>query len=140
MSLDIPIGQALDELVAMVVMEWHKGAGNRAISGIGEYESSEYWYTTDGLRQSPRITDTFANMHAWSPSTDIRAAWHTILVIERLGWWIELWYGNGLFGPKKRAGCTIGAYGDDDTKFDAMADTMPHAICLAALEAKGYKP
>jgi hypothetical protein len=66
-------------------------------------------------------------------STEWDAAWQVVESIERRGWWVELWYGNGKYGPKKRAGCVIGAYGDDDTRFEEMDDTMPLAICAAAL-------
>jgi hypothetical protein len=130
--LDIPIGPGLDALVAVVVMGWHKGEDRPAITGIGGYESPSYWYSAEGIQQEPCITDTFANMYAWSPSTDIRAAWQLLLPFYKAGCaaWIEMDGHTGI-----RAGCT-----SNRGRFEHEGETAAHAICLVVLEAKGYKP
>ncbi len=137
-------------MIAEKVMGWKWMQHSPSQEEIPGYGWARYRFLADpewvkGLGTDPSWVIVSADMarpiqdNAATPcySTDISAAWLVVARIEQLGWWVELWYGNGLYGPKKRAGCTIGAYGDDDTKFEAMADTMPYAICMAALEAMG---
>jgi hypothetical protein len=52
---------------------WHKGAGGAIIGGYG-YQSPGYWYDADGKRCAPCVTDAFANMYAFSPTSDHAAA------------------------------------------------------------------
>jgi len=51
------------------ILGWHRGA-NSAISGIAGRESSAYWYDADGKRCAPYVTDAFANMYPFAPSTN----------------------------------------------------------------------
>jgi len=77
------MNKALDAQCA-ALMGWHTGSGG-AISGIAGVEDNAYWYDADGLRQAPRITDSFANMYQWSPTVSHEHARWLELKIERDG-------------------------------------------------------
>jgi len=69
---------------------------------------------------------------AWNlfqPSTDIKAAWE---VVEKLGEEFEIdltWRGFGWF-------VTLRKHGFEGVIDNESVESMPHAICLAALKAK----
>jgi hypothetical protein len=73
-------------------------------------------------------------------STDISAAWQVVEAIERRGWFVEVGLCNAEYGPKKRAWCQVGVYGDNGAYVgEAYEDTAPLATCLAALRAIGVE-
>ena len=63
-------------------------------------------------------------------STDIAAAWQVVEKCAQYGVW-TVW--------ETHDGWNAGQMMDHHCVSEAMADTAPHAICLAALKAVGYK-
>lgn len=79
-----PIGDADLDTQCAFALGWHAGDGG-AIGGIRGYQWGAYWYNRDGQQMAPRVTDLFAGLVAWSPSTDPIAALILENEIERRG-------------------------------------------------------
>ena len=104
-------GREMDALVAEKVMGW-----------VANHDNQPAWYTKDGQHTGNYIEDSEGG--AWSPSTDITAAWE---VFVRVGIsHLEAWEEKD--GWRLCLGDSVAIRG---------AETVPHAICLAALKALG---
>lgn len=103
----------------------------RVINALVAEHVFHMWVSPD------RLYADHAPLRAYSE--DIGAAWAGVEYIERhKGWYVEVGWCNGMYGPKKRAWCEIAEYGDSGHSVALVnADTVPHAICLAILEALG---
>lgn len=130
-------GPGLDALIVERVLRmpvYWSGVGSNAWAGPFLQRTHDYPYAASGDGGS-RIVLYLANDKAdyWSPSTDIAAAWQ---VVEHI--WatrnipINLGRSFDLKGESNAWSCRFG--GLDDNVF-ALADTMPLAICRAALKA-----
>lgn len=105
-------GPELDALVAKA-MGWHL--------------AGQWWVDAAGV---PQYT-----LEDWSPSTDWEMAGE---VVEKMGMVVGKIIGHGLdgTGPDDEWCARLGWQGSTD-KSARTAPTGPHAICLAALAAKG---
>jgi hypothetical protein len=128
-SSSTPPGRALDALIAEQVM----GLRRRL---PGEFDWAEHeWFTVEGAR--PRTLPHY--------STDIAAAW---TVVEKLSDYVskrdEPWWSFAIFNAQKnQIGARIYACPPGSSIFDvrtviaeAVGNSAPHAICLAALLAQ----
>jgi len=77
------MSKELDERCA-ALLGWHKGA-RRAINAGAGYESPAYWYDADGRQWGACATDDFANLHAFSASSNLFDAKLLEDAIERRG-------------------------------------------------------
>jgi hypothetical protein len=118
------MARELDAEVATKVMGW--------------FADGQYWSEPDGTLTKDTLI--------WSPSTDIAAAW---LVVERFRsdrWVVTLTaYHDGCsHWVAGKSHCEIRDYAErrDGSKWrhEYTADTMPMAICRAALAAVGGAP
>jgi hypothetical protein len=109
-------------------------------------ETGEVWYWVhpkDGvLRGEPYQYATRAiwdhQWHAWNPSTDIAAVWQVVEALNRNGWYVSVLTGPAGATPVVR----LQAFDADGVTLisdDTRADTVPMAICLAALKAVGVE-
>lgn len=117
-------GRALDWLVTEKVLGWKPW-----VSGVQPRGSTkpDCWATKSRRSPSYRIAD-------WQPSRDIAAAW---AIVEKMRKTHCVQVDTvGFEGEEFR--CLIG-WGDDPSTGVGEAATAPHAICLAALEAIGYR-
>jgi len=131
-------GTELDALVAETVMGWKRMRWKDFQSDTRE--SLTYsWHDSDGkmTENAEDCDDYYSPSFAWSPSTDIEAAWQ---VVERL--WdenphvqFELRHQGTAGGWMARFPAPVLA-----NYVEAKGKTAPHAICLAALRAVGYDP
>lgn len=114
-------GRELDALVAEKVMGMHKELGTgRGMMG----ERSGYfdaWIQSNGERYG-RNAPPF--------STDISVAWQVVEKMKKDGWYFSL-NGVAYFRRKGGSGKGVGEQGDKCL--------TSHAICLAALAAKGIE-
>lgn len=125
MSPLIKPGRELDALVAEKVMGWTQMTWAKYYSRIpdGDYykgrrERTKHWHNPDSLEKMRRID-------SWHPSTGLADAWEVQAKFPRVyverdiagEWSCEIWDGDDLLVTRM------------------SADTAPHAICLAALEA-----
>lgn len=134
-------GRELDALIAEKVMGWHKGLCGECKNRpwlANDYLCS-YWHDQNGKDTQNPINDIWTGgmsdnleAKAWSPSTDIKAAWE---VVEKM---LENKYFREGFDltVTEPPGWTCN-FGDDNTR--SYAETAPHAICVAAIKAKGFE-
>jgi hypothetical protein len=109
-------GRKLDVLVAEHVMGWKQG--RRYGNGNGE------WIFPEG--PAPHFRNDWEGTPRYS--TDIAAAF---TILER---WFKAGLGAGVdMDGHSGIWCTIST--SDGVKHHAFGDTVPHAICLAALKA-----
>lgn len=128
-------GKKLDALVAEQVMGWKPWRSSR-LSGLAK---PDLWRTDD--RDHPTI-----RMEDWRPSMEIADAWRVVEFLRSRGWAITvrhmpLGVGYELDGhnfPDKPGHRGMAAVAFSYTGlYWAVADTVPHAICLAALKTPG---
>jgi hypothetical protein len=74
---------------AAELLGWHKGAGTSAISPMPGQQLPWYWYDADGRQCAPCITDAFANMYPFAPSTSHEHARWLEDAIEARGLWSQ---------------------------------------------------
>lgn len=128
-------GRELDALVAEKVMGW-------SLNAHGEWLNSDQSFTgwhTNESKYDPCHNCGRSNL--WHPSTSIEAAWE---VVEKMGGVFRM---STTLGGQYRvtfSDVTVDSYSEEydvGRKYDkeALADTAPHAICLAALKAVGHK-
>lgn len=113
-------GRELDALVAEKVMGWTPKMISPGDPSLGKRRG---WYAPD---RHADVTDD--DLEYYSIDTD--AAWK---VVEKLNLGSSIAY---LPGPKKH---TVKFWLGFETKGYAEADTMPLAVCLAALQVKGVE-
>lgn len=119
-------GKELNALVAKEVMGWT--TREKYVHGpLMHGGSMMLLYKGDGI---PREGKTWS-VEGFSPSTDITAAWE---VVEKDDGWGHDWRLERIMGSSKSWSCRARRV-DDGKEFYAMAETAPHAICLAALQA-----
>lgn len=117
-------GKELDHLVA-AKLGWRKGKSYALL--VPGNEDSNYWYNQEGYKTECRVDDAFANLHAWSPSTNWEAAGKLVEKAKNRGhkFVLEIWsdrkYHVAFFAL------------DGGLLPDNCSDTAPHAICLAFL-------
>ena len=128
-------GEALDELVAIHVMRWHKIEAGRDVE---RYGAMRYAWAEEGKDFAVAHCQDFMFAKAWSPSENMEAAWE---IVERLTehQYLKVRCESSMYHGDY---CTITA--PDKSQMpegivlrDAKCwgETMPHAICLAALMA-----
>lgn len=110
-------GRELDRLVAERVMGWKLHSRNMV----------HYMRATGDEKRSRPVVD----VREWSPSEDIADAW---LVVEKLA---RRRYEVGVQTSDGRYTVLIARNGQASAA--ASAETAPHAICLAAIQAYGQK-
>ena len=119
-------GRELDALVAEKVMGWK--LFDRAAMGWGPGPS--VWSTGENS-DDPMSSPTF---QGFQPSVDIRHAW---LDVKKMA---ELHVVSVSCMFNKRWRCeAVQAHSQRQTPVNAIADTAPLAICLAALKAVGVE-
>ncbi|MHC4715325.1 MAG: BC1872 family protein [Planctomycetota bacterium] len=74
----------------------------------------------------------------WSPSTSIADAWVVVEMLDGGGPYKT--YGWDIYSKNRDHPWRAAVYEGVVVIADAFADTAPHAICLAALEAVGVEP
>ena len=115
-------GRDLDAKIATLMgwynIRWIESEGKSEM--VGEYQ---------GLRYAWAIFPRY--------STDIAAAWQVVDALYERGYNVAL---NCYHGWETRHECEIAPDADPQRWQNANADTMPHAICLAALKAVGVEP
>ena len=110
------LGPELDRLIAEKVMGWRASS-----SGLNERGSPpDCWW--DGERNRLQAK--------WSPSTNIAHAWEVVKKLRNIM--------VGPWGNSRWAVCAIQDGDWDCCDWFSVADTAPHAICLAALKSVGY--
>ena len=122
--LKIPAGHELDALVATVVMEY-----------VLDYEF------IDSMRR-PSVPSLRDNYDEWGMLPDFSADWNCIkLIAEKLrgeNFVLRTNMSMTGYGATFYADWETGAIvGIHETSY---ADDLAHAVCLAALQAKGYRP
>jgi hypothetical protein len=125
-------GRGLDALVAEKVMGW--------IPEPGEYPLGMTWLTTDGEETGWYRTEFGSQECApFDPSEDISAAW---LVVEKMKKSIadDICKFDLTFQFDDIDGTwSVGYFGCDYWgDYYSIAKTLPHAICLVALQTVGY--
>lgn len=122
--LNIPAGQKLNMLVATVVMEYAL-----------DYEFAD----TMGAPCVPSLRD---NYDEWGVLPDFSADWNCIkLVAEKLrreNFVLRTNMSMDGYGATFHAGWETGAI--SGLTVTSYAQDLAHAVCLAALQAKGYRP
>lgn len=121
-------GRELDALIAEKVMGWIPYEPERAFAYPG-------WHTPDG---------EFLNIARLPPySTDITAAWEVVdklklavVPIDETKWWAGKMGDHG-HDEDPLTSDTWVEQAMRDGKHGRIADTAPHAICLAALKVMG---
>lgn len=136
MMNELQAGRELDALVAEEVMGWIRTTGID-MSGTKEYDPKRIitgWTFAVHLENQDTAV-YFLDEHIPHYSTDITAAWEV---------WTKLPYPKQLFQlAQNEYTCFCGGDmtpGGVDYEWTATAETAPHAICLAALEAIGATP
>lgn len=109
-------GRELNTLVAKKVMGWK----------VHSRDIAQYMLATDDESSYQPV----ANVREWNPSECIADAW---VVVEKLA---RCQYGVGVQTIEGRYTALIALNGR--TLGMASADTAPHAICLAAIQAYGH--
>lgn len=113
---DLKPGRELDALVAEKVMGW-------SLDGY-------FWYCGDKPTRykSGLFEDEF------SPSTDIAAAWEVVEKLNLISW-------NRVLAKTSDGRWCTAVFSEMDQdhccEYDTIAESAPHAICLAALKAVG---
>jgi len=130
-------GRELDALVAENVMGWKRVRWmdwKQKIADETRTSLTYSWHDANGdMTENAEDMDDYYNpTYAWSPSTDIAAAWE---VVERLALTFEMgWL------PTDKGFSWDASFGEkrgSEEGTTTYADTAPHAICLAALKACG---
>jgi hypothetical protein len=101
------------------------------------------WLHTESWQSDGEITGTTPDYRAWVPvprySTDWAAAGEVVEKVRAQmpgGWGFELEdVGVSAVALNTWRAAFMGA----DAKWEALSDSAPHAICLAALQAVGYQ-
>ncbi len=120
-------GRELDALMAEHVMEWvHIRTSQQ---GYGEC-----WELPDGTRLN--TGSEVPGLIGWSPSTDIAASFEALGRFSPRNFYVQVSFDQSCTGKWL---VVIVSHVEDTPYADAIADTAPHAICLAALKAVGYK-
>ncbi len=136
-------GRELDALVAEKVMGWTRMSYEQAYHYAGRKELTGYWHSTterDRYGRSKEMAraeddlDYYQPEDAWSPSTDMAAAWE---VVERLSANVEFDIGTALLPGTTATRGWMASF--QFRTFVAFAPTAPYAICLAALKAVGVE-
>lgn len=130
-------GRELDALVAERVMGWRRLSYQQAFPDSdfqrGRTKLTSYWHDPSGAKKAlaEDSYDYYQPEDAWSPSTDIAAAWTIIDKMIADGWEV----GEAGYSRSQRKW---------DFTFNGgiafpgpLCDSAPHAICLAALKALG---
>lgn len=130
---EISLERKIDITVATRFMGWHRAGDNDK-----QPVYRDYWYDTNGESTGELHSDTddyYQPQAAWSPSTDIAAAWQ---VWEKAG---DMLVAKTMddSGFKYVAYQATGYADPDFGDYCAYADTAPMAICLAALEKIGVE-
>lgn len=134
----------LDARVAREVMGWkrmswrdyhalERAAGR--FNGTDDRETPTYaWHNQDGSIANGRAEasdDYYSQVEAWSPSFEIADAWEVAeATAKRTGWRFSVW--------QEVSGHWAACFGsgfDRNAHLEALGDTAPLAICLAALKA-----
>ena len=126
-------GRELDRLVAERVMGWRLWESSRPIHWAEERDGC-YIHTgwnVNGLAHSRPV---------WSPSTDITAAWAVVEHLLRRGLFLDIYSPRQNGAPDwledlDRWVVVICDWKHEAGLARAEAETLPLAICLAALEA-----
>ena len=136
-------GNELDTIIATKVMGWRRLSWHdyHATLGIRDARTTTLtygWHTATGEMVDNRAEDCddyYCPEAAWSPSTNIAAAWQ---VVEKLGNWhgfdFRLWLEYDANG-QWQAGWFENGYDGLESRCSAMAGTAPLAVCRAALKA-----
>jgi len=123
-------GRELNDRLAIEVMGWHKGR-------TGWWMHQGYKRTTWAHEEIMAGNPECGCSHPiWRPSEDIAAAWEVIEkmrdgVVDRFYMGEPGTDGTAFFASFERGH----ECGSDWLSVEASANTMPHAICLAALKA-----
>lgn len=143
-------GRELDALVAEKVMGWHKGKCGECKNRpwLAEDYQCQFWHDQNGKDTDSPVNDIWSGgmgdslqKKAWSPSTDIAVAWQVIgkypqalVPLSDGKWWCGSEYGLGHSVGKQNGWfeCLL------NVANGSIAETAPHAICLAVLKAVGY--
>lgn len=131
-------GREMDVLIAEKVMGWRRMTYKEANPKNSHYATdlrlTGRWHDSDGnaTQQAEDCDDYYQPEFAWSPSTDIAAAWQVVEKIKSID---PLYAFAVMFeGKSWEAGIYDSGY---NTSFDydrsATATTAPLAICRAAL-------
>lgn len=137
-----PPGRELDALVAEKVMGWRRMTWteyNTLTQSCSNSERLTYaWHDASG-KMLDQVAETLKGVDepddlAWSPSTDIAAAWE---VVERLTGSTKQWFYLEQCSVYADAKFEVSGAGDEDGEWSAREFDVPHAICVAALKAVG---
>ena len=143
-------GRELDALVAEKVMGWRRMTYAQIYAAMDPkshgYRNDDrftiYWHSDEldsrtGTNKEMALAedslDYYQPEDAWSPSTDIAAAWE---VVEKLGGNMFQLHYDTRYGHESKTGWSVVLDGAVMCEF---IDTAPHAICLAALKAMGVE-
>jgi hypothetical protein len=133
-------GRELDALVAEKIFGWRRMSWKDyhafqkqlcRYNGTDSREELTYgWHDAEGNMVNGRAEDCddyYSPEAAWSPSSDIAAAWQVVerFLLDEKGHVDLSVEAEGVY-------CRISCYSFDG---DGIADTAPLAICLAALKA-----
>lgn len=122
--MDLKPGPELDALLAEKVMGW-------VLADVGPYKDSgwnypdgtwtEYWTTEKASRECP----------GFSPSEDIACAWEVVEKLISQDHYVSVFSSEWSGPDRPKAPGWACQVSSDDT---SLADSAPHAICLAALK------
>lgn len=144
--LSMPSGTEMDTLVAEMVMGWHKG-GFVSWTGMRTARNDEDWLDADGRymcgvpQEDMYEDDEDFNLLHWHPSQSIIWAWQVVEKLEERGWYFEVRNNPPDVGfsidirDKEHGTWDMNGNYDDWIEADARGESVPHAICRAALLA-----
>jgi hypothetical protein len=141
MMLKIPAGSELNKLVAVVVMEYTVYHYDKDYA-----ENCYYMLMDEGFNpvvpMVNRAGERKTEAEAWADAPDFSADWNLIKPIaEKLrGEKWELKTNMSMDGYGATFVCDWYTGAISNLFFTSYADDLAHAVCLAALQAKGYKP
>lgn len=122
---DFKAGPELNALVAEWVMKW-----TRLTSPSGDYVP---WEDDKRRRHNTHVAArSFAGLMEWSPSTDLATAWEVVEKLRTDNYWIQVGTCDAGWNVQ------IGRINKLLQHVTVVADTVPLAICLAALKAVGH--
>jgi hypothetical protein len=135
-------GRELDAVVAEKVMGWKRMSYHQTQPTnkyyMDRHELTSYWYDKDGrevfLAEPSDCIDCGSDFPAWSPSARIDHAW---MVVDKLAArQIEIEVRSAYDICRDQMIWRTKTF--SLRQVQAVADTAPHAICLAALEVVGH--
>lgn len=141
-------GRELDALIAEKVMGWvrlfYKEANPNNPYFSERNALTEYWHDPVTLEQKELAEDSDDYYHpkdAWSPSENIADAWTVLETLFKTGFdsEIQLYMRNDVYvGPSYRI--ALREIDNQEKGWVEFSNSLPHAICLAALQVIDRKP